>query len=87
MALRCRIRFSLKIAQASRGGGIGGILYITDSDGDLNVFNVKRNDDGTQWLNGNNGRPDNVWNADNRWVFLRRNSLISLLLWQGSFVL
>jgi hypothetical protein len=71
----------------SKGSGTDGILYITDSDGNLNVFNVKRNDDGKQWLNGNNGKPDNFWNADNRWVFLRRKSLISLLLWQGSFVL
>lgn len=75
MAFRCRIRFSLEIAQASRDGGSDGSLYITDSDGDLNVFNVERNDDGKQWLNGNNGNPDNFWNGNNRWVFLRRNSL------------
>lgn len=41
--------------------GTDGILYATDSDGNLNVFNVKRNDDGKQWLNGNNGNPDNFW--------------------------
>jgi hypothetical protein len=58
----------------SKGGGMEGILYTTDSDGNLNVFNVKRNDDGKQWLNANNGNPDNFWNAENRWVFLRRNS-------------
>jgi hypothetical protein len=56
----------------SRGGGIGGALYITDSDGNWNVFNVKRNDDGELWLNTNNGNPDNIWNADNRFVFRRR---------------
>ncbi|MEI8339073.1 MAG: hypothetical protein WCF94_00205 [bacterium] len=51
------------------------ILYITDSDGDLKVFNVKCNDDGELWLNSNNGHADNFYNADNRFVFLRRNSL------------
>jgi hypothetical protein len=71
----------------SKGSGKDGILYTTDSDGNLNVFNVKRNDDGKQWLDGHNGEPAYFWHADVRWVFLRRNSLISLLLWQGSFVL
>ena len=51
-----------------------GTLHITDSDGNLNVFNVEHNHKGL-WLNSNNGHPDNVWNADNRWVFVRRNSL------------
>ena len=51
---------------------MGGTLYTTDSDGNLNVFNVKRNDDGKQWLNANNGHPDNFWNGNNRWVFWRR---------------
>jgi hypothetical protein len=50
-----------------------GISYITDSNGNLKVFNVEHNDNG-QWLNSNNGNPDNVWNAENRWVF-RRNYL------------
>lgn len=45
-----------------------------DSDGNLNVFNVERNEDGI-WLNTNYGNPDNEWNSDNRWVFARRNSL------------
>jgi hypothetical protein len=49
-------------------------LYIIDSDGNPNVFNVERN--GSKlWLNANYGNPDNFWNADNRWVFARRNSL------------
>lgn len=54
---------------------MGGISYITDSNGNLNVFNVKRNDDGKQWLNANNGNPDNIWNGSYRWVFVRRNLL------------
>lgn len=49
------------------------ILYRTDSNGNLNVFNVERNDDGT-WLNSNNGNPDNVWGAGDRFVFVRRKS-------------
>ncbi len=46
----------------------------TDSNGDLNVFNVEHDSD-DRWLNTNNGRPDNVWNPDNRWVFVRSNPL------------
>jgi len=36
---------------------------------------VKHDDNGL-WLNSNYGNSDNVWNADNQWVFaLPRNSL------------
>lgn len=50
-------------------------LYIRDSDGDLKVFNVECNDS-RLWLNSNYGNPDNFWNADNQWAFVRpRNSL------------
>ena len=45
---------------------------ITDSGGDLDVFRVERNDDGTQWLIGDFGGPVSVWDAGYRWVFLRR---------------
>ncbi len=55
-------------------GDVGGALYITDSDGNLKVFNVKHDDDG-RWLNGNYGNPENVWNSDNQFVF--RNLLCS----------
>ena len=59
----------------SKGSGTDDALCIRNSDGDLNVFNVEHNDDGL-WLNSNYGNPDNVWNADNQWVFVRpRNSL------------
>jgi len=68
----------------SRGGGRDGTLYITDSGGNLKVFNVEHNDNG-QWLNSNNGNPDNVWNPDNQWVFvLPRNLLHFSPLW-GEF--
>ncbi len=41
---------------------------IKDSDGDLIVFNVKR-DGGGSWLSGSSGRPYYEWSADNRFVF------------------
>lgn len=66
-------------------GGIvvtGGALYITDSNGNPNVFNVKRNSDGS-WLNANNANPDNRWNADNQFVFVSRYSFLSPLLCGG----
>ena len=71
----------------SRGDETGDTLYITDSDGNLKVFNVKRNDDGKLYLNGNNGNPDNFWNGNNRFVFvLPRNSLhFSLVAMTGEF--
>jgi hypothetical protein len=49
------------------------------------VFNVNRNSDGV-WLNGNNGKPDNHWNGNNRCAFLA-TLFISLLISWGSFVL
>lgn len=52
-----------------------GTLDITDSDGNLKVFNVEHNDDG-RWLNSNNGHPDNIWNGDNSWVFVRPRNLL-----------
>ena len=52
-----------------------GMEPITDSDGNLNVFSVKR-DDSELWLNSNWSNPDNVWNPDNHLAFVfPRNSL------------
>ena len=45
---------------------------ITDSDGNLFVFFVKRVDDGERYLSANSGYADLVWNAHYRFVFLRR---------------
>jgi hypothetical protein len=45
---------------------------IIDSDDGLRVFDVKRNGDGGQWLDGCSGGPDHFWGAGYRWVFLRR---------------
>ena len=47
------------------------MLYIIDSDGYLRVFSVEHNDNG-QWLNSNYDNPENVWNADEQWLFVRR---------------
>ena len=53
--------------------GIDGASYNTDSDGNLNVFNLNRNDDGV-WLDNNWAKPDNRWNPDNELVFRFRKS-------------
>lgn len=47
---------------------------ITASDGDQNVFRVGHDEDEV-WLNSNWYNPDNVWDCDDRWVFVRRKSL------------
>lgn len=52
---------------------IEGNSYETDSNGNLNLFNVERNEDDL-WLNSNYGNPDNFYNSNNRFVF-RRNYL------------
>lgn len=55
-----------------RGGGLGGVVCITDSDGNPNVFELKRNDNGKRWLNANWTNPDDKWNLDNEVVFRLR---------------
>ena len=78
---------SIQSREYSRDGGKEDILYIADSDDNLNVFNVEHDDDGL-WLNTNWFNPQNVWNPDNQWVFVRsRNSFyFSPIIWE-SFVL
>jgi len=44
---------------------------IADSDGCLDVFDVGHDGDGL-WLSSGNGLSDSFWDADDRWVFLRR---------------
>jgi hypothetical protein len=57
-----------------------GPLYVTDSDGNLNMLGVNRNDDG-RWLNTYNGNPDNRWNREIGFVFLvPATHFISLLI-------
>ena len=73
--LRYRIRYNLEIVHLLRKVVVWVTLHTerTDSNGDLNIFNVERDDD-ERWLNGNNGHPDNEWNGDNRFVFASRKS-------------
>lgn len=65
-------------------GDMDGISYATDSDGNLKLFNVEHNDDG-QWLNSYYDNPDNVWNADNRFVFARNDLPFFFAYGRGSF--
>jgi len=44
---------------------------IRDSVGGLNLFSVRRFDEG-RWLSSIGGRPDRFWDADRRFVFVRR---------------
>jgi hypothetical protein len=54
-----------------------------NSDGDLNLLNANRNDDG-QWLNTAYDRPDNEWNRDNGFAFvLSKLSLFLSLFFRG----
>lgn len=52
-----------------------GASYNTDRDGNPNVFNLERNDDGL-WLNDNWTKPSNEWNSDNEFAFRFRNCLL-----------
>ena len=62
-----------------------GALYATDSNGNPNVLNANRNDDG-QWVNSYWDNPDNQWDDDGALVFLLPESLIiSLSLARESF--
>ena len=61
---------SIQSGEHSTDGGMDGLSYITDSDGNLNVFNVERDHD-EQWLNTNWFNPQNTWDDDNRFVFVR----------------
>lgn len=63
-----------------------GAIYETDSDGNPNVFNVNRNDDGKSWLNNNWAKPTNKWNSDNEVVFRLRKSFLSALLQVAVFL-
>jgi hypothetical protein len=50
----------------SKGGGIGGISR--NSDGDPNLLNANRYDDG-QWLDTTYDNPDNRWNDSSGFAF------------------
>lgn len=57
------------------GSGMDGVAHTADRDGNPNVFNLNRNDDDL-WLNDNNAKPSNRWDADNQFVFRSRKSLL-----------
>ena len=50
---------------------MGGTLYVTDSDGNPNVFKVDHDND-DRWLDTNWSNPDNSWNGENQFVFAAR---------------
>ena len=45
-----------------------GMEPIADSDGDLSVFDVER-DDSDLWLSGCRSDPDDVWDPSDQWLF------------------
>lgn len=53
------------------GSEMDGMSYITGRNGNPNVFNLKRNENGL-WLNDNWANPDNKWNSENEVVFSLR---------------
>ena len=80
------MRNTIQPREYSKGSDMEGALYITDSDGNPNVLNANRNDDG-QWVNTYWDKLDNQWNDNGAFVFLVSAILfISPLLRQGSFI-
>lgn len=57
---------------------------VTDSDGVLSVFGVGRHDGGL-WLCGRYGNSENLWNADDRFVFVLGNLLHFSPVLSGEF--
>jgi hypothetical protein len=70
---------SIQPPEYSKGSGTGGISRI--SDGDPNLLNANRNDDG-QWLNAYYDNPDNRWNRESGFAFAvsQISSFLSLYL-------
>lgn len=69
------------------GSGLHGrhFIQITDSNGNPNVFYIKRNSDGKRYLNGNWANPKNQWNLDNEIVFPLRKCPVFLAISQSYF--
>jgi hypothetical protein len=69
---------SLSIWIITREEGVmDGAVYITDRDGNLNVFNLNSEGDKLK-LNTNNARPDNRWNSNNQFLFCSRKLVLFL---------
>lgn len=67
---------AIQLGEHSTGSGKESMSC--DSDGDPNLLNANRNDDG-QWLNTAYDNPDNRWNDDNGFAFVAPK-LFSFLL-------
>ena len=67
----------IQLGEYSKSSGTDGIPR--NSDGDPNLLNANRNDNG-QWLNTAYDRPDNEWNRDNGFAFVvsQLSSFLSL---------
>lgn len=65
----------------SMDSGTAGVLHI--SDGDPNLLNANRNDDG-RWLNAYYDNPDNRWNRENGFAFVA-SQLFSFSPYLGEF--
>ena len=59
-----------------------GMKQIADRDGDPNVFNLARIEDGL-WLYDNWAKPTNEWNPENEFVFRLRKYFLPALIWCG----
>ena len=57
----------IQLGENSTSSGKEGISHSTDSDGDLNVFNLKHDSNGL-YLNSNNGDSDTRYYPSNRFV-------------------
>ena len=62
-----RVSHSIQSGEYSMDSGMGGASYCTDTDRDLDVFNVEHDDNGL-YLNSDNGNSDTLYNPDNRFV-------------------
>lgn len=76
---------TIQPGEYSMGGGMDGASHA--SDGNPNVLNANRNDDG-RWVNTYWDNPDNHWNTNGAFAFpVSANLFISPPHLRGSFVL
>ncbi len=77
---------TIQSGEYSMDGDVGGAAHV--SDGNPNVLNANRNDDG-RWVNANWDKPGNKWNDNGASAFLvPATFFISLPAFcRGSFVL
>ena len=75
---------SIQPREYSKGGDLDGRPCI--SDGNPNLLNANRNDDG-RWLNTYWDNPDNRWNRDNGFAFAvsQLSSFLSNFCWRVLF--